>query len=70
VVLYITEVWSSEVGLSVNPEKTDIVEFTKTRKLPDLFEPHTFAVTLHYSESAKYLGLVSLLTWMEDVKPK
>jgi hypothetical protein len=42
-----------EVGFSVNPEKTDLIVFTRTTKLPGFFEPNTFGVTLFYSESAK-----------------
>jgi hypothetical protein len=71
-VLYITEIRIGQGGLSANPEKTDLVEFTRTGKLPGLFEPHIFGVTMHYSESVKYLGVIlaSLLTWREDVKAK
>jgi len=69
-VLYIAELWSGEVGLWVNPEKTDLVVFTWTRKLPGFSESHTFGITLCYSESAKYFGVIldSRLTWRKQVK--
>lgn len=61
-----------EVGLSVNPDKTGLVTFTRRRKLIGFFEPHLFWMTLHRSMSVKYLGdlgviLDSLVTWGESV---
>jgi hypothetical protein len=43
--LLTTETWHNNVGLSVNPDKTDLVVFTRKRKLPDIFELHFFGVT-------------------------
>jgi hypothetical protein len=61
-----------EVGLSVNPDKTDLVVFTKKRKLDGFFEPLLFGVTMRHSESVRYLGVTldSLLTWREHVNNK
>jgi len=69
-VLYITELWSDEVGLWVNPEKIDLVVFTRIRKLPGFSEPHIFGVTVFYSDSAKYFGVIldSRLIWRKHVK--
>ena len=64
--------WCSEVGLSVNPDKTGLVAFTGKRKLQGSFEPRFFGVKLSLSGSVKYLGiiLVSQLTWREHVEVK
>ena len=61
-----------EVGLSVNPDKTEIVVFARRRKLPSFFEPQFFGVTLSRSRSVKYLGVIldSQLNWREHVDVK
>jgi hypothetical protein len=66
------ETWCNEVGLSVNPDKTGLVAFTRKRKLQGLFEPRLFGVTLKLSSSVKYLGVIldSRLTWIEYVEAK
>jgi hypothetical protein len=66
------ELWLSGVGLSVNPDKTGLVAFTKKRKLQGFFEPHLCGVKLSLSGSVKYLGVIlgSRLTWKEDVEVK
>ena len=38
------EIWCNEVGLSVNPDKTGLVAFTRKRKLQGFFEPQLFGV--------------------------
>jgi hypothetical protein len=70
--LHTVEMWCNEVGLSVNPDKTNLVVFTKKRKLDDFFEPLLFGVTLHRSESVSYLGVTldSRLAWREHVNNK
>jgi hypothetical protein len=64
--------WCNKVGLSVNPDKTGLVAFTRKRKLQGFFEPHFFGVRLSLSGSAKYLGVIldSQLTWREYVDVK
>jgi hypothetical protein len=37
--------WCNELGLSVNPDKTGLVAFTRRRKLPGFFEPRLFGMT-------------------------
>jgi hypothetical protein len=66
------EIWCKEIGLSVNPDKTGLVAFTRKRKLQELFEPRLFGVALELSRSVKYLVVVldSRLTWKEHVEAK
>ena len=67
--LHCVKTGCKEVGLSVNPDKTELVVFTRRRKLPGFFEPHFFVVTLSLSRSVKYLGAIvdTRLTWRKHV---
>ena len=60
------------LGLSVNPDKTGLVAFTRKRKLSGFFEPRLFGKVLQRSMSVKYLGVIpdSRLTWREHVDAK
>jgi len=66
------EAWCNEVGLTVNPDKTGLVAFTKKRKLQGFFEPYFFGARFSLSGSVKYLGVAldSWLTWREHVEVK
>jgi len=66
------EIWCSEVGLSVNPDETGLIAFTRKRKLQGFFEPQLFGVKLSLSGSVTYLGVIldSRLTWREHVEVK
>jgi hypothetical protein len=68
-VLCTVETWLDEIKLSVNPDKTELIVFTRKRKLPGFCEPHFFGVTLRHSMLVKYLRVVldSQLTWREHV---
>jgi hypothetical protein len=70
--LHFVEVWCDGHGLSVNPNKTGLVAFTRRRKLPGFFEPRVFGTTLRRSGSTKYLGVIldARLTWKEHVDAK
>jgi hypothetical protein len=63
------EKWCGKVGLSVNPDQTGLVVFTRRRKLAALFEPRFFGRTLQRSGSVKYLEVIldARLTWREHV---
>ena len=66
------EAWCDGLGLSVNPDKTGLVAFTRKRKLSGFFEPRLFGKVLQRSMSVKYLGVIldSRLTWREHVDAK
>ena len=70
--LHTVDIRCDEVGLSVNPDKTRLVVFTRRRKLPGFFGPHFLRVNLRRSMSVKYLGIVldCRLTWRELVDVK
>jgi hypothetical protein len=70
--LHSVEMWCDEHGLSVNPDKTGLVAFTRRRKLPWFFEPRLFGTTLRCSTTTKYLGVIldARLTWREHVAAK
>jgi hypothetical protein len=63
------EQWCGELGLSVNPDKTGLVAFTRKRKLNGFFQPRLFWKTLQRSTSVRYLGVIldSRLTWRGHV---
>jgi hypothetical protein len=69
--LHTVEAWCDELSLSVNPDKTGLVAFTR-RELPGFFEPRLFGTTLHRFMSVKYLGVIldSWLTWRKHVDVK
>ena len=51
--LHTAEVWCGRLGLSVNPDKTGLVAFTRKRKLTVFFEPRLFSKNLQCSRSVK-----------------
>lgn len=55
--LKIVEDWCKEYKLAVNPTKTELVLFTKKRKLATLQLPRFFGTTLSLSTETKYLGI-------------
>ena len=56
--LHTVELWCGKLGLSVNPDKTGLVAFTRKRKLPGFSQPHLFGKALHRSMSVKYLVVI------------
>jgi hypothetical protein len=66
------EEWCDGHGLTVNPDKTELVAFTRRRKLPGFFEPRLYGTTLRLSVSAKYLGVIleARLAWKKQVEAR
>jgi hypothetical protein len=58
VALHTAEKLCGRVSLSVKPDKSDLVVFTRKNKLSGFFETLYFGVPLHRSESVKYLGVI------------
>jgi hypothetical protein len=58
--------------LTVNPDKTGLVVFTRKRKVPGFFQPYLFGRVVKRTISVKYLGVIldSRLTWKEHVDAK
>ena len=63
--LHTVEVWCDDLCLSVNPDETCLVAFTRRRKLLGFSEPRLCGTTLHRSMSVTYLRVIldSRLTW-------
>lgn len=63
--LRVVEEWCHRHSLSVNPNKTELVLFTRKTKMPKLELPRLFGTSLNLSKEVKYLGiwLDSKLIW-------
>lgn len=70
--LGLVERWCLTEGLNVNPDKAEMVVFTRKRRLGQMPEVNLFNQTLRCSGSTKYLGIIidSKLTWKEHLSSK
>jgi len=50
--------WTAVCGLEVNPEKTELVIFTREYKIPNLTLPKLHQTRLTLINQAKYLGVI------------
>lgn len=68
--LSIIEKWCLEVGLKVNPNKTELMVFTNRRNLTGFKKPRLFGKELSMRDSVKYLGVTFTpkLNWNEHIK--
>ena len=66
------EKWCEDHSLSVNPKKTEMVLFTRKRKLPDLKAPELFKTKRNFSTEVKYLGITfdKKLTWNSHLEKR
>ena len=64
--------WVEENGLGVNPNKTELVLFTRKYKVPDFKLPKMDGRTLALSKETKYLGIIldSKLSWKRNVEER
>lgn len=67
--LKIVEKWCMEVGLTVHPDKSELVIYTKNKKLDGFKEPKIFGKEISRHDSAKYLGVIldSRLNWKKHI---
>jgi hypothetical protein len=57
--LHTVETWCDKLGLSVNPDKTGLVAFTRRIKLPGFFEPRLFGTLFVGQVSANDPGFMA-----------
>jgi ribonuclease HI len=67
--LKVVERWCRQNNMSVNPSKTEMVLFTRKRKMDGFRAPRIFGEELKLSDSVKYLGITidKKLTWKPNV---
>jgi len=61
--------WTAVCGLGVNPEKTELVLFTRKYKIPNLILSKLHQTRLTLSNQAKYLGVIldKKLLWTDNI---
>lgn len=66
----VVEKWCENAGLSVNPDKSELVIFTKNRNLTGFKNPKIFGREIIRKNSVKYLGITldSKLNWAEHIE--
>lgn len=70
VALSIVENWCARVGLTVNPDKTECILFTRKRSLEGLVGPTFYGKALNFAEKVKYLGVMldRKLNWKTHIE--
>lgn len=68
----IVESWCTEVGLKVNPSKSEIIIFTNKRKFDGFKNPKLFGREIQRKHQVKYLGVTldSRLNWSKHIEGK
>jgi len=56
--LNLTLRWAEQNGLGANPQKTELVLFTRKYKIPSLRLPTLGRTQIKLSKEAKYLGVI------------
>ena len=64
--------WANRCGLGVNPSKTELILFTRRKKVPQIKLPKLNGAELRLSSEAKYLGVIidSALKWTKNVEAR
>jgi ribonuclease HI len=64
------EEWANRGGLGINPSKTELVLFTRRRKVEDFRRPSVGGTTLSLASEVKYLGIIldSKLDWRRNIE--
>lgn len=60
------------MGLTVNPDKSEVVIYTRNRNTSGFYKPSIFGKQIPKRDSAKYLGIIldSKLTWSKHVEER
>lgn len=68
--LRVVERWCREVGLNVNPGKTELVVFTRNRNFQNYRAPTLFGKAIQRGTSVKYLGVTfsQTLNWKDHIE--
>lgn len=66
----IVETWCKEVSLTVNPDKSEVIVFTKKFKLEGFKNPKIFGKEITKTDTVKYLGITldSKLRWHKHLE--
>lgn len=69
VALDIMEKWANECGLGINPQKTELVLFTRRYRIPIFDPPILRGTRLVFNEQAKFLGVIldRKLSWKPNI---
>jgi hypothetical protein len=72
VAMKVVEEWCRDVGLSVNPDKTATILFTRKRNIDSHRDIHLFGKNLALVNHVKYLGIIldSKLNWNLHVEER
>lgn len=72
IAIRILEKWVKGCDLSVNPTKTEVVLFTRRRRIPEYRLPILGGSRLILTGEVKYLGVIldSKLTWKRNIEER
>ena len=70
--LHITVNWATDVGLGVNPDKTEVVIFSRKHTTSNFVNLVIRGTPINISEEAKYLGLIldRKISWKQNYQER